>query len=133
MTSSVEPKLFMLEIATVDRPFFKPRTRRYSPMKKIPKIIPALVLLSGLSIGAVQNVQAQQMQPSGQNVKKEHLEYCVSQLTVQVAQIQAIEAVKKQPNLTPVQKLEQISQMLTPEQKEQLMACMQQPMPAPAP
>jgi Spy/CpxP family protein refolding chaperone len=103
-------------------------------MKKIPKIIPALVLLSGLSIGFSASIAlAQQMQPSGQNVKKEHLEYCVSQLTVQVAQIQAIEAVKKQPNLTPVQKLEQISQMLTPEQKEQLMACMQQPMPAPAP
>ncbi len=96
-------------------------------MKNIQKQVTAFVLLSGLSLGATTGIALAQQ--GGQNVKKEHLEYCVSQLTVQVAQLQAIEAVKKNPTLPPVQKLKQISQILSPEQKKQLEACMSQPMP----
>ncbi len=99
-------------------------------MKNIQKQVTAFVLFSGLSLGVTTgSALAQQAQQSGQNVKKEHLEYCVSQLTVQVGQVQAIGAVKKNPTLSPVQKLKQISQILTPEQKQQLEACMAQPMP----
>lgn len=100
-------------------------------MKNIQRLS-ALVLVVGLPFIA-RDVLAQQMQPNGQNVKKEHLEYCVSQLTMQVAQMQAIGAVKKNPTLSPVQKLQQIRQILTPPQKQQLMACMEQPMPSQAP
>ncbi len=100
-------------------------------MNKGRKTLTALLLLSGLF--PVQTVLAQTTQPNEQNVRKEHLEYCVSQLTVQVAQIQAIEGIKKQPNLTGRQKLQQIGQILAPEQKQQLMACLEQPMPSPSP
>lgn len=64
-----------------------------------------------------------------QDVRKEHLKYCVSQLTAQVAQLEAIQGVMKNENMLPVQKLEAVSQILTPQQKQQLRACMQQPMP----
>jgi uncharacterized protein YcaQ len=97
------------------------------------KMISAILVFSTLSIASGTSIAlAQQTSPNEQNVKKEHLEYCVSQLTMQVAQMQAIEAVKKNPTLSPMQKLQQIRQILTPPQKQQLMACMEQPMPSPA-
>jgi hypothetical protein len=97
------------------------------------KMISAILVFSTLSIASGTSIAlAQTAQPSAQDVKKEHLEYCVSQLTMQVAQMQAIEAVKKNPTLSPMQKLQQIRQILTPPQKQQLMACMEQPMPSPA-
>jgi Spy/CpxP family protein refolding chaperone len=97
------------------------------------KMISAILVFSTLSIASATSIALAQQTPSdGQNVKKEHLEYCVSQLTMQVAQMQAIEAVKKNPTLSPMQKLQQIRQILTPPQKQQLMACMEQPMPSPA-
>ena len=90
--------------------------------------------MSVLSIPAFASLGlAQTTPPNTQNVRKEHLEYCVSQLTVQVAQLEAIEGVKKNPDLGPVDKLKQIGAMLSPAQKEQLMACMQQPMPSVTP
>lgn len=100
-------------------------------MKSINKIFPAFVLVPQLLIGVISpHTLAQQPQ---QEVRKEHLEYCINNLTVKVGQLEAINAVKKQPDLPPAQKLEQISQILTPEQKQQLRACMQQPMPSQAP
>jgi Spy/CpxP family protein refolding chaperone len=98
------------------------------------KILPTFLSFAILSVTfGTPWVQAQQPPANGQNVRKEHLEYCVSQLTVQVAQLQAIEAVKKNPSLSPGDKLKQIAKLLSPEQKEQLMACMQQPMPSAKP
>lgn len=98
------------------------------------KTLSAVLFLSVLSVTAgTQLVHAQQPPANGQNVRKEHLEYCVGQLTVQVAQLEAIEGVKKNASLSPVDKLKQIGKLLSPEQKEQLMACMQQPMPSPQP
>jgi len=96
-------------------------------MKNIQHNLTSLILLSGLAIQATAQIAIAQQ--GGQNAEKEQLDYCVSQLTVQVAQIEAIEAVKKQPNLTQVQKLIQIGQILTSEQKQQLDTCMEQPMP----
>ena len=93
-------------------------------MNKGRKTLTALLLLSGLF--PVQTVLAQTDQPNEQNIRKEHLDYCVSQLTVQVAQSQGIEGIKKQPNLTG-------PQTLAPEQKQELMACREQPMPSPSP
>jgi hypothetical protein len=47
--------------------------------------------LSVLSIPAFASLGlAQTTPPNTQNVRKEHLEYCVSQLTVQVAHLEAI-------------------------------------------
>lgn len=53
----------------------------------------------------------------------------MSQLTAQVAQLEVIQGVMKNENLLPVQKLEQVGQILTPQQKQQLRACMEKPMP----
>jgi Spy/CpxP family protein refolding chaperone len=100
-------------------------------MKSINKIFPAFVLVPQLLLGVISpNTLAQQPQ---QEVRKEHLKYCVSQLTAQVAQLEAIQGVMKNENLLPVQKLEAVNQILTPQQKQQLRACMQQPMPPQAP
>ncbi|MEG3438311.1 hypothetical protein V0288_14370 [Pannus brasiliensis CCIBt3594] len=99
-------------------------------MKNIQHILTALVLLSGLSLQVTTRIAGAQQ--GGQDADKEQLEYCVSQLTVQVAQIQAIEAIKKQPNLTKAQRLIQIGQILSPAQKQQLEACMSQPMRPPS-
>lgn len=101
-------------------------------MQNLNKVLLTIVLLPQLLIGVTTpKTLAQQPQ---QDVRKEHLEYCVNNLTVKVGQLEAIKAVKQQPNLTPLQKLNQISQILTPEQKQQLETCMQQPMPPqPAP
>ena len=96
-------------------------------MKNVNKMLVTTVLLPQLIIG-VTSVKTLAQQPQ-QNVRKEHLEYCVNNLTVKVGQLEAIKAVKQQPNLTPLQKLNQISQILTPQQKQQLETCMQQPMP----
>lgn len=70
---------------------------------------------------------AQQPSP---NLRKEHLEYCGSKLTVEVGQLEAIKGVMGQDNLMPIQKMEQVSQILSPQQKQQIQACMQQPMPS---
>jgi Spy/CpxP family protein refolding chaperone len=100
---------------------------QYFKMKGLKGSFPLLVLLPQLLIGMVpSNTLAQQPPP---NVRKEHLEYCVKQLTVQVGQIEAIKGVMQQETLNPVQKLESVGQILTPEQKEQLGQCLQQPMP----
>lgn len=99
-------------------------------MKNIQHQLTALVLLSGLSLQVTTGIAGAQQ--GGQDADKKQLEYCVSQLTVQVAQLQAIEAVKKQPNLTRAQRLIQIGQILSPAQKQQLEACMDQPMPSPS-
>lgn len=96
-------------------------------MKNLNKILLTIVLLPQLLIGATA-VKSLAQQPQ-QDVRKEHLEYCVNNLTVKVGQLEAIKAVKQQPNLTPLQKLNQISQILTPAQQQQLQTCMQQPMP----
>jgi hypothetical protein len=97
-------------------------------MKNIHKVLLTVILLPQFLIGGTSLKTLAQQQPQ-QSVRKEHLEYCINNLTVKVGQLEAIGAVKKQPNLTPVQKLEQINQILTPDQKQQLRACMQQPMP----
>ncbi|GFE68544.1 hypothetical protein [Chroococcus sp. FPU101] len=99
-------------------------------MNSLKKSFPLLVLLPQLLLGAasLKALAQQPQQPQG-NVRKEHLEYCIKQLTVQVGQLEAIEGVKKQTNLTPMQKLEAINQILSPQQKQQLRQCMQQPMP----
>ena len=102
----------------------------YLIMMNIKKNFFLFVLFPQLLIGVASPKTLAQQQPQ-QDVQKEHLEYCVSNLTVKVGQLQAIEAVKKQQNLTQLQKLEQISQILSPQQKQQLEACMQQPMPPP--
>ena len=100
---------------------------KYFRMKSINTIFPVLVLVSQLLIGGnSQNALAQEPQ---QEIRREHLEYCVGQLTAQVAQLEAIKGVMKNENLLPVEKLEQVGQILTPPQKEQLRECMQQPMP----
>lgn len=96
-------------------------------MKSINTIFPLFVLVPQLLIGGnSQNALAQEPQ---QEIRREHLEYCVGQLTAQVAQLEAIKGVMKNENLLPVEKLEQVGQILTPPQKQQLRACMQQPMP----
>ncbi len=88
---------------------------------------PLAVLLPQLLVGGIAlSTLAQQPQ---QSPVKQHLEYCVSQLTVQVGQAQAIKAVMQQPNLTQEQKLQQVSKMLSPQQKQQLRGCMEQPPP----
>lgn len=101
-------------------------------MKNLNKMLLTIVLLPQILIG-VTAVKTLAQQPQ-QNVQKEHLEYCVSNLTVKVGQLEAIKAVKQQTNLIPLQKLNQINQILTPQQQQQLEACMLQPMPPqPAP
>jgi len=96
-------------------------------MKSATTILSLSALFPQLLIGGTAlNTLAQQ---SEQNVRKEHLEYCVSQLTVKVGEVEAIKGVMDQPNLLPVEKLEQVSQILTPQQKQQLRACMEQPIP----
>lgn len=96
-------------------------------MNSFKKYFPLFVLLPQLLMGIFPlNTLAQQPQ---QNVRKEHLEYCIKQLPVEVGQLEAIESVMKQENFTPVQKLEAVGQILTPQQKQQLRQCMQQPMP----
>lgn len=93
-------------------------------------ILSAFVLIPQLLIGAISsNAVAQQPQQPQQTVRKEHLKYCVSQLTVKVGQLEAIKGVMQQENLEPVQKLERVRQVLTPQQREELRACMQKPMP----
>jgi hypothetical protein len=97
-------------------------------MKNINPIFPLLALLPQLLIGSISlNASAQQQQ---EEVVKEHLEYCVSKLTVQMAQAEAIGGVMHQQGLTQAQKLEQVGQILTPQQKQELLRCMEQPMPA---
>ena len=59
-------------------------------MKNIKPIFPLFALFSAWIIAiAPSNTLAQQQQP---NVRKEHLEYCVKQLPVTVAQLEAIKA-----------------------------------------
>lgn len=97
-------------------------------MKNIHPIVSLGVLLPQVLIGSIPlNAFAQQPQES---VVKEHLEYCVSKLTVQMAQAEAIGGVMHQQGLTQAQKLEQVGQILTPQQKQELLRCMEQPMPA---
>lgn len=96
-------------------------------MKNVRKIFPLSLLLPQLAIGIIPlNTLAQQPQV---NVRKEHLEYCVNQLPVEVGQLKAIQGVMSQENLTPFNKLESISQILSPQQKETLKQCMEKPMP----
>ncbi len=96
-------------------------------MKSLYPIFATFVVFPPLALGIVAlKTLAQQPQRS---VVKEHLEFCVSNLTVQVGQIEAIKGVMQQQNLPQLQKLEQVGQILTPAQKQQLLACMQQPMP----
>jgi signal transduction histidine kinase len=91
------------------------------------QLLPIFFLAPQLWIGTISsNALAQQPQ---QTVRKEHLKYCVSQLTVKVGQLEAIKGVMQQENLEPVQKLKQVRQILTPQQREELRACMQKPMP----
>lgn len=95
-------------------------------MNIINNLFPVFVLVPQLLMGVnFPNTLAQQPQ---QDIRKEHLEYCVDELTVKVGEVEAIKGVMQQ-NLLPVQKLEEVSQILTPQQKQQLRACMQQPMP----
>ncbi|MBV8883406.1 MAG: hypothetical protein JO235_05320 [Chroococcidiopsidaceae cyanobacterium CP_BM_RX_35] len=97
-------------------------------MKSINTIFPLSALLPQLLIGGISlNTLAQQPQ---QSYAKEHLKYCVGKLTVQVNQARAIKGVMQQPNLTQEQKLQQVGDRLTPQQKQQLRACMQQPIPS---
>jgi hypothetical protein len=96
-------------------------------MHKPHLILSICFLAPQLLIGTIaSNALAQQPQ---QTVRKEHLKYCVSQLTVKVGQLEAIKGVMQQENLEPVQKLKQVRQILTPQQREELRACMQKPMP----
>jgi hypothetical protein len=59
-------------------------------VKVTPLFLSVLPIPAFASLGLAQTAP-----PNTQNVRKEHLEYCVSQLTVQVAQLEAIEGVKK--------------------------------------
>lgn len=96
-------------------------------MNSIKAYFPLFVLLPQFLIGFVPlNILAQQPQ---ENPRKEHLQYCVQQLPMTVGQLEAIKSVMQQENLTTVQKVESVSQILTPQQKQQLRQCMQQPMP----
>lgn len=63
------------------------------------------------------------------NLRKEQLEFCVQQLTVTIGQVEAIKGAMQQENLTPLNKLEALGQILSPQQKEQLEMCILQPMP----
>jgi Spy/CpxP family protein refolding chaperone len=85
------------------------------------------LLLPQLLIGSV--ALSTLAQPTQQSIVKEHLEYCVGQLNVQMAQAEAIGSVMHQQSLTQEQKLEQVGQILTPEQKQQLLNCMEKPVP----
>ncbi len=93
-------------------------------MKNIKKTIAVLALASQVVL--VTSSFKANAQQTTQSPAKEHLEYCVSQLTVKVAQAQAIKGVMQQQNLSKVQKLEQVGKILTPEQKQQLKTCMEQ-------
>ncbi len=94
---------------------------------KSPRIYLPLVVLPQILIGMASLKTLAQQPP--QNVRREHLEFCVQQLSVQVGQLQAIKGVMSQENLSPMNKLQSVAQILSPQQKEQLSQCLQQPMP----
>ncbi|MBR8831972.1 MAG: hypothetical protein N5P05_001718 [Chroococcopsis gigantea SAG 12.99] len=98
-------------------------------MNKISSRLPLFVAISQLVMIGLPSAKTLAQNPQ-QNPTKEHFENCVGQMTVQVAQAQAIKGVMQQPNLTQLQKLEQIGKILTPAQKQELKTCMEQPMPA---
>lgn len=85
-----------------------------------------LLLIPQFLLGAI-SLKVVAQQPL--NLRKEQLEFCVQQLTVTIGQVEAIKGVMQQENLTPLNKLEALGQILSPQQKEQLEMCMLQPMP----
>lgn len=86
------------------------------------------LLLSGGCLGlAIQAfalpgaAPAQQEPPK--NILKQHLEYCVGEMTAKVSEMKAIEAVMNKDDLLPNQKLDQLRAILSPEQKQHLRSC----------
>lgn len=80
----------------------------------------ALALLVALP-GLAQNQPAPATDP-----RKEHLQQCVNQLSVQVSQAPALRGVMQDQSLDRRQKAQALRQILTPQQQQQLRACLQQ-------
>lgn len=92
-------------------------------MKTFNRNFPLFVLFPAFLLGVTSlNALAQQPQ---QNDRKAQLKYCVGQLTVQVSQVAAMKGIKEEDNMTPEQKMAELGNILTPQQKEQLQKCMQ--------
>jgi hypothetical protein len=66
-------------------------------------------------------VPAQQQPPP--NIRQQHLEMCVGEMTAKVSEMEAIQAVMKNEDLPPNQKLDQLRAILSPEQKQHLRTC----------
>lgn len=96
-------------------------------MKNISGPFLLLMVLSPIAIATTAEQSLAQQPPA--NPRKEHIQYCVNKLPVQLAQVKQIKGVMDQENLTGLKKLEALGQILTPDQKKQLKQCMQQPMP----